>query len=134
MLIALLISCALFAQTPAELDKAWTEAVLKKDFAALDKMLAPNLVYAHATGIVDTKQSYIEKIRGGKQVYKTMAQQNVTAHKYGNAAVTHSWMRVTGVNQAGPFDDKVMLLHMWVKSAAGWQLVAHQTTRVDKLP
>jgi hypothetical protein len=43
-------------------------------------------------------------------------------------------MHVTGVNQAGNFDDKVMMLHVWVKKNGRWLLVAHQTTKVDQLP
>jgi ketosteroid isomerase-like protein len=125
---------AALAQTPAQLDEAWRKAVLAKDVAALDKMLAADLVYAHATGIVDTKQTYLAKIQSGRQLYRSMEQRKISARSYGETAVTHSWMHVTGVNQAGPFDDKVMMLHVWVKQAGVWRLAAHQTTKVDQLP
>jgi ketosteroid isomerase-like protein len=128
------LCAAAFAQAPAELDRLWREAVLRKDFAAVERMLADDLVYAHATGIVDTKTTYLEKIKSGRQLYKSMDQKNVSARAYGDTAVTHSWMRVTGVNQAGPFDDKVMMLHVWIKKDGRWLLAAHQTTKVDKLP
>ena len=52
----------------------------------------------------------------------------------GDSAITHSWMRVTGVNPQGPFDDKVMMVHCWVLKGGQWKLAAHQTTRVDKMP
>ena len=122
------------AQSPADLDRTWRESILKKDFAAVEKMLADDLVYAHATGIVDTKQTYLAKLRSGRQLYRTMEQKNVNARVHGDTAVTHSYMHVTGVNQAGEFDDKVMMLHVWVKKGGHWILAAHQTTKVDKLP
>jgi ketosteroid isomerase-like protein len=125
------------AVSPAEieqLDKNWIRAVLAKDFPALDKMYTADLVYAHASGIVDTKTAYLEKVRSGKQVYQSMEQKNVSVRIYGDTAVTHSWMRVTGVNAQGPFDDKVMMLHVWVRQGAVWRMAAHQTTRVDKMP
>lgn len=122
------------ASTFENLDKAWSKAILARDAAALEKLLDKDLIYAHSTGIVDTKAEYIEKIRSGRQVYKTFEQKNVSVRVRGDSAVTHSWARITGVNQAGNFDDKLMILHTWVKSPGGWQLVAHQTTRVDKLP
>jgi len=134
IVLALAIALVLQAQSPADLDRAWREAVLKKDFAAVEKMLADNLVYAHATGIVDSKKTYLDKLRSGRQLYRSMEQQNVSTQVHGDAAVTHSWMRVTGVNQAGNFDDKVMMLHIWVKKDGRWLLAAHQTTKVDKLP
>jgi ketosteroid isomerase-like protein len=136
-LVLLAVSVVCFGQTKAEiqaLDTAWSDAIVKKDGAALEKLLADDLVYAHATGIVDTKRSYIDKIMGGKQVYKSFEQRKPTINLHGDAAVTHSWVRVTGVNQAGPFDDKIMLLHVWVKKGGMWQLAGHQTTKVEKLP
>lgn len=116
------------------LDKSWVKAVLSRDFSALDKMLAPDLIYGHASGVVDTKQTYIEKLKSGKQVYRTLEQRKMSVRLHGDAAITHSWARVTGVNPAGPFDDKIMMIHVWVKKGGTWRLAGHQTTRVDKLP
>lgn len=116
------------------LDKAWLKAVLAKDVAALDKMYAKDLIYAHASGIVDTKAEYLEKLKSGRQHYKTMEQRKVSVRFHGDTAITHSWTHVTGTNAQGPFDDKIMMIHVWVKKPAGWILAAHQTTRVDKLP
>lgn len=135
--LLLWVSAALAQSSPAAieaLDKAWIKAVLNRDLSALDKLLAPDLIYGHASGVVDTKQTYIEKLRSGKQVYRTLEQRKVSVRMHGDAAITHSWTRVTGVNPAGPFDDRIMMIHVWVKKGAAWQLAGHQTTRVDKLP
>jgi len=136
ILLAQTLVCAisLSGQAPADLDRQWREAVLRKDFAAVERMLAPDLIYAHSTGIVDTRQTYLDKIKSGRQLYKTMNQRKISAKSYGDSAVTHSWMHVTGVNQSGPFDDKVMMLHIWIKKDGRWLLAAHQTTKVDRLP
>lgn len=134
---SLLLAACLPGQDKAtfeNLDKAWVKAVLAKDVAALDRMLADDLIYAHASNVIDTKTSYTEKIKGGKQVYKVMEQRKVTVKVFGTTGITQSWLHVTGVNPAGPFDDKVMLLHVWVKSGNGYKLAAHQTAKVDKLP
>jgi ketosteroid isomerase-like protein len=117
-----------------KLDAAWVKAVLSRDLAALDRLLAGDLIYAHASGVVDTKSQYIDKLRSGRQVYKTLEQKNISVRLHGDTGVTHSWVRVTGVNPQGAFDDKIMMLHVWVKKGPAWQLAAHQTTRVDKLP
>lgn len=138
ILLLLLLSAALLpAQDKAfflALDKQWSDAIVKSDTATLEKLLAPDLVYAHATGIIDTKASYIAKIKERRQVYKSFEQRNPIVNIYRDAAVTFSHVRVTGTNQAGPFDDKIMLIHFWVKQDNRWLLAAHQTTKVDKLP
>lgn len=116
------------------LDKQWSDAIVKGDTATLDKLLTDDLVYAHATGIVDTKASYIAKIKERRQVYKSFERRNPVVNLYKDSAVTFSWVRVTGTNQSGAFDDKIMLIHFWVKQNNAWRLAAHQTTKVDKLP
>lgn len=139
LLLGLLTGHSAFAQATKAivdgLEKQWSTAIQKRDAATLEKLLSDDLVYAHASGVVDTKASYIAKIKEGKQVYAGVEQRNLTFHPYNdNAVVTHCWMRVHGVNPAGPFDDKVMMMHFWVKQGGAWKLAGHQTTKVDKLP
>ena len=136
-LVLLLTALTCLAQDKASilaLDKQWSDAIIKGDTATLDNLLADNLVYAHATGIVDTKASYLAKIKERRQVYKSFEQHKPIVNVYKDSAVTFSYVRVTGTNQAGIFDDKVMLIHFWVKQNNTWRLAAHQTTKIDKLP
>ena len=136
-LVLVLTALACLAQDKAAilaLDKQWSDSIVKGDTAALEKLLSDDLVYAHSTGIVDTKTSYIAKIKERRQVYKSFEQHKPTVNIYKDSAVTFSYVRVTGTNQAGVFDDKVMLIHFWVKQNNTWRLAAHQTTKIDKLP
>ncbi len=136
-LVLLLTALTCLAQDKAAilaLDKQWSDSIVKGDTATLEKLLSDDLVYAHSTGIVDTKTSYIAKIKERRQVYKSFEQHKPTVNIYKDSAVTFSYVRVTGTNQAGVFDDKVMLIHFWVKQNNTWRLAAHQTTKIDKLP
>ncbi len=126
-----LLAAAALAQDIAAAEKKWAAAVKARDVKALDSMLADDLIYAHSTGIVDTKQTYLAKIKEGRQVYTTVEHQKMDMRMHGAAGVTHCIMRMVGTNQAGPFDDKVMMLHIWVKKGANWVLAAHQTTKVQ---
>ena len=131
-------SAAVWAAGPLETiapsESAWVKAVIGRDTAALDRILTPDLIYAHASGVVDTKTSYIDKLKSGRQVYKTLEQRKMSARLHGDTIVTHCWVHVTGTNPQGAFDDKVMMMHVWVKHGGQWRLAAHQTTRVDALP
>lgn len=140
LLSALLALPGIYGQTAEstirDLDTAWGKAIVAKDAAKLDRLLDEGLIYGHASGVVDTKKSYLDKIRSGKQVYASLNQYKVTVRilEGGSGALTHSWLHVTGVNPAGPFDDKVMLLHVWSKRGGEWKLIAHQTAKVDSIP
>lgn len=128
-----LVLQALAAGAEAEIrsaEKGWAEAVKARDFAALDRIFTPDLIYAHATGAIETKQKYIDRLRAGKQRYESITQEDIKIVPYGDSAVAHSLMRMTGVNDAGPFNDHVMMMHLWVKKGGSWRLAAHQTTKV----
>jgi ketosteroid isomerase-like protein len=111
-------------------ERTWARAITTNDAAALDKLLGDQLIYAHSTGIVDTKKDYITKIASGRQKYEGVDPQSMIVKLYGNTAVVHARMRMWGVNPSGKFDDQLMMLHVWLKSGGAWQLVAHQTTRL----
>jgi ketosteroid isomerase-like protein len=127
---AILASAASDEQQIRDAEKAWASAVVAKDFAALDRMLTPDLIYAHSTGVVDDKAKYLEKMRAGKQVYAGIEHKSTTVRLHGNAAVAHSQIRMHGTNADGPFDDRLMAMHVWVKSNGKWLLAAHQTTKL----
>lgn len=139
MITALLYTTllAIDAAGVAKLDDAWGKAIVAKDAAKLEAMLSPDLIYGHSNNVLDTKKSYLDKIRAGRQVYASLEQKNVKVQILNpSTAITHSWMHVTGTNASGKFDDNVMLLHVWVSKDGGktWQLAAHQTAKVDRIP
>lgn len=130
----LLLASSLFAATPEEsvrtAETAWSNAVMKQDFAALEKIYAPELIYAHSTGNIENREQYLARLKSGKQRYDTMTFEKTTVNLYGASAVSHSTVRFTGKNDAGPFNDHLMMMHLWVKKGKNWRLVAHQTTRI----
>ena len=111
-------------------EKSWAAALVARDAAALEKMYAPDLIYAHATGKVENKAQYLERLKGGKQRYDSVTHESTQVVRYGDSAVTHSIARMTGRNDSGPFDDHLMIIHMWVKQDGTWRLAAHQTTKI----
>ena len=111
-------------------EKAWAAAVKGRDFAALEKIFTPGLIYAHATGAIEDKEKYIGRLKSGAQRYDSITHESTKVVIYGDSAVAHSIMRMIGGNAAGPFNDHVMMIHFWVKQGGGWRLTAHQTTKI----
>jgi len=111
-------------------EKAWASAVVQRDFTTLDRVFAPDLIYAHSTGNIETKAKYLDRLRSGKQRYDTLVHETLRVVPYGDAAVAHSIVRITGTNDNGPFNDHLMMIHLWVKQAGQWRLAAHQTTKI----
>jgi ketosteroid isomerase-like protein len=113
-----------------QIEKSWAAAVVKSDFAALDGLLGERLVYAHASGVVETKGEYLAKLKSGAQKYDSIEHAAVKVEVYGAAAVVHATVRMRGATKGEPFDNRLMMLHLWVKDAGRWRLAAHQTARL----
>ena len=105
-------------------------AQMSNDFAAMEKMFSPDLVYTHTSSVVDNKQSYIESMRSGKVVYKVMRRSDVQVRTFGCIAI------LTG---NGNFDvtvndkDVNVLLRfhsIWQKKDGTMQYVSWQSTRI----
>ncbi len=111
-------------------EKAWAAAVTRTDAEALERILDDQLIYAHSTGVVESKAEYLERLRRGAQKYELIEHQRITVKLHGDAAVAHCHVRMKGMSDQVPFDNRLMMLHLWVKRAGQWRLVAHQTTEL----
>ncbi len=133
LLTLILAVCGAAAEdeiTKAEND--WVAAVTGQDFAALDRILHDDLIYAHSTGVIETKSDYLGKLRSGAQRYDAIEHSRTTVKMHGDAAVAHSIVRMKGKSPTGPFDNRLMMIHLWVKHDGRWRLAAHQTTELTK--
>ena len=113
-------------------EHAWAKAVVSRDFQALDHIYGDKLIYAHSTGAIQSKPEYLERLRSGAQRYDSIEHESIRVVMYGGSAVSHSIVRMTGVSEGKPFNDHVMMLHVWEKEGGGWHLVAHQTTKLPQ--
>ena len=113
-----------------ERERAWATATTGGDVVTLDKLFTNELIYAHSTGIIENKKEYLDRIRTAQQRYDRINQEKITVVPYGDAAVSHSILRMTGLSNGKPFDDHVMLLHLWVRQNGAWRIAAHQTTKL----
>jgi ketosteroid isomerase-like protein len=114
-----------------EAEKRWAAAVIARDEKALQQIYADELIYAHSTGIIENKSEYLAKLRSGDQRYDGIEHASVIVKPHGSAAVAHSKVRMRGATKGKPFDDQLMMLHLWVKQGGRWRLAAHQTTRLQ---
>ncbi|MDX2154722.1 MAG: nuclear transport factor 2 family protein [Bryobacteraceae bacterium] len=132
--LAVVMASSILAAGPEDEVKAadlkWAAAVKAADLASLEKIYTPELIYAHSSGAVEDKATYIGRLKSGKQKYTGVDIEKTRVVLYGDSAVTHSYVRTQGTNDKGSFNDHVMMLHLWVKRGGAWMLAAHQTTKI----
>ncbi len=111
-------------------ETGWAAAVQKGDLAALERILGDRLIYTHSTGIIEDKKEYLDRLRKGAQKYELIAHASMNIRAYGDSGLVASRVRMKGKSNERLFDDQLLMLHVWVKQAGRWQLVAHQTTKL----
>ncbi len=85
-----------------ELDKKRMAATVNKDVAALNELIADDLVYTHSSARQDTKQSLIDAMVTGKTVYTSLVPSEVKAHDCGNAVVLTGIARISVMASGKP--------------------------------
>lgn len=123
-------SVSLLAAAPEEAvkqaERDWAKAIVAKDYATLEKVLADDLIYTHSNGNEDSKKSYIDKLKSGAQKYtKAEHAGDIRVKLYGNTAVVVSQLKT-----ATDTEFTLSLLHVYVKHGNRWQMVAHQSARL----
>lgn len=133
----------LAAQTPSgftnlesevmSVEQTRTAALDRSDLAALDRIMADDVTYIHASGKVDTKQSYLDAIRSGQLHYISWQPKSLHVRLLGDsAAVIDGEYAVRVIDsrvQPNPFDITIFILTVYERRNGHWQQIAWQSTR-----
>ncbi len=131
---ALLAADARTVEAVKSAERAWANATVKGDAAALKDLLAEDLTYTHSSGETDTKKIYIENLAGARK-YHRIEYESLDARLYanGDAAVVTAVGQVETSQKGGPINAAhLRFIHVWIHQNGRWQLVAHQSLRLQK--
>jgi uncharacterized protein (TIGR02246 family) len=108
-------------------------ALAAQDVPALEKIMADDETYVHASGKVDTKASFLAAIRSGQLHYISWTPKSMQVRVAGkDAAVVNGEyaVRVTDTRvQPQPFDITIFFLAVYARRDGRWQQIAWQSTR-----
>ena len=113
-------------------EKARTTALEHSDLAALDRIMADDVTYIHASGKTDNKKTFLDAIRSGQLHYISWQPKDLQVRATGNVAVINGEyaVRVTDSRvQPKPFDINIFILTVYEHRAGRWQQIAWQSTR-----
>ncbi len=128
---ALLATAADSKPAVEKAERAFADAIVKADTAALEKLLATDLVYTHSGGNRDTRAVYLDNLRAGKLKYEKMEYQKIEVFPVkADVAFLTARADVRVISGGKPVDMKLSLLHVFVKRQGRWQLLAHQSARL----
>ncbi len=104
-----------------------------QDVPTLEKIMADDVTYVHASGKVDTKASYLDAVRSGRLHYISWQPKSMQVRTLGkDAAVINGEyaVRVTDTRvQPQPFALDILILSVYARRDGRWQQIAWQSTR-----
>jgi ketosteroid isomerase-like protein len=105
-------------------------AMLDADLAALDELCAPELSYAHSSGVRDTKDEYLGKVRSGFYVYRRIDHPTERVDVVGDTAIVVGRMTADLTVQGTAKTIDNLALAVWIRAPDGWRLLAYAPTRL----
>ena len=111
--------------------EAWRKAVIAKDKAQLEALLADELVYGHSDGRTDTKASYIADAMSARALWKWIEFGNQTVKVTGNTAIVRHIFAGESEREGGKMQStKVGAMTVWQKQGERWRLLGRQAYRL----
>ena len=135
-LLLLALAAALLAPRPAAaqnspikavaaLEEEWAAAFGRKDFGAIEKLLADDFMWVSEDGKLFDKPGYMAMIRSFPGAGTPARNEKMQAKEYGNTVVING-VFVSG----GDSGERIYWTDTWRKIGTEWKCVAGQSTRI----
>ena len=109
--------------------EAWRQAMLKKDGAGLAKLYHEDIRYGHSSGLVEDKKTAVNHIVTTKADYASVDLIDTKVSVHGNFALVNGRVNYRQITDGKATDVKLHVLHVWVRTPQGWQMIGRQSTR-----
>ncbi len=114
--------------------KAYDEAYIRGDSAALDRIWADDYTSTSSTGEVTNKAQNMELIKSGDLKLDSGRSEDGRVRMYGDTAVVTSLWTSKGKYKGKDFNQKERYTLIFVKRDGRWQVIAEQGTLVAAQP
>jgi ketosteroid isomerase-like protein len=106
------------------------QALLTRDWAAMEQLLAPDLRYTHATGMTHDRATYLKYLLSGP-VFEKVHVTDASVLASGDVAVLKGGlqMQFCRAGESQSQSAQSVLTQVWCRHASGWQLVLFQSTK-----
>ena len=126
------MSLIMTADAVLQCEQRRRDAMRAGDSAALEDLLSEAIVYVHSTGVHDTRDSYLRKIRDGAIRYLRLELCDLQAQVLPGVALVTGTMQATVLKGGQEKHVNSVFLSVWAPDPSdmggAWRLRAHQGT------
>jgi len=106
------------------------EAQIQRDFPTVERIMADECIYTHASSQTQSKAEFLADLKSGKRIYKALKNTDLHVMVYGGTAVLTGRSDISAVNDGKDVEVATKFLEVYQKRDGRWQMVAHQSTRL----
>lgn len=111
-------------------EKAYVDALVKGDHAALNNLLDADYVFTNTEGATLDRGAHLKRFEGGSYRFATKADiDDVKIRMSGTTAFVTGRLNFYGADTP-PADGHSRFTHVWAKKMGHWRLVANHSHRV----
>jgi hypothetical protein len=118
--------------TPEAASKAMDHAIVARDRAALEHLIAPDFVWVRGSGARTDKAAFIAGLAATGVTIMPYTPQAGRWLKTSDLAVFSAINELRGTENGTPFVDRHSFCDVWRLDTAGWRLVYTQITRAPQ--
>src|ERR1051325_5297569 len=111
------------------LEREWDDAIVRRDVAALERIVSDDFILVDAEGAVSTKKQLIEGIKTSEAEIEPFNTEDVRVRVYGDTAVTTGRFTQKIRYRGKEYVNTFRYTDVYVKIQGRWRGVAEQPTR-----
>jgi ketosteroid isomerase-like protein len=117
-------------QTLIEMEQEWSQADIRKDAAALNRILAEDWIGIDFEGTVLTKAQALRGISSGSAALESTVLRDMKVRVYGNTAIVTGTDTEKGEYHGRDSSGKYLWTDVFVRRNGRWQAVSSQSTKL----
>ena len=107
------------------LEDDFARAVVKRDAANLERLLAKGFVYTENDETM-TREALVAALTTGAERVESAANEGMTVHDFGSVCVVTGWLVTRGQAAGRPFARRYRFTDTWQRQDGQWKLIAAQ--------
>ena len=115
---------------PIQLEDQWTTALVKRDAATFERLLAPKFVYTENASVMN-RGEVIKSVNGPDRV-EWARNEGLRVHDFGDVQVITGVLHLRGRGKSGAFDRRYQFTDTWQRRDGRWQIIAAQDYLIPK--
>ena len=107
-----------------ELEDRRYEAMLAADIDILDTLLHEDMIYAHSTGGMDSKEVYLAALRDEVTIYQRVERSEKTVSVTGDIGLAYHHIEIDARHKGKDLHLDNLMLAVWTREDGVWRLLA----------